>query len=107
MIYKRNTITSNNSEMRINKHPYLGYDERYVNYYTNITSYKLLKPEDSSIEQIARYMDVLEKINKLQNAKMLGPNIHDKTIQTILKDEIGYMDICAYSMKAGGLLTDW
>ena len=106
-IYKHNVVNTLSSEVNIHKNDYLGYDERYVNYYTNVTSNKFIKREAADIEQIARYMDFLEKINKLKNAHMVGPTIHDKTIQTILRDEIGYTDICAYNIKAGGLLSDW
>jgi hypothetical protein len=106
-MYKNNVVNTLSTEVDIHKNSYLGYDERYVNYYTNVTSNKFIKRENADIAQIARYMNILEKLNKLQNAKTLGPEIHDKNIQTILRDEIGYMDIYAYSIKAGGLLSDW
>ena len=106
-IFKHNIVNTLTSEIYIHKNDYLGYDERYVNYYTNITSNKLLQRETADIEKITRYMEILEKINKLKNAHIVGPNIHDETIRTILRDEIGYMDIHAYSIKAGGLLSDW
>jgi hypothetical protein len=97
------------SEIDIHKNDFLGYDERYVNYYTNITSHKSHKRETSDILNISRHMDILEKIKKLQKANTLGsgPDIHDETIRTILHDETGHMNIHAYSRKAGGLLSDW
>jgi hypothetical protein len=72
MIYKNNVLNILTSEIDIHKNKHLGYDERYVNYYTNVTSSKLLKSETEDIEKIGRYMDVLKKINKLENS-----NIHD------------------------------
>jgi hypothetical protein len=106
-IYKQNIVNTLSTEVDIRKNDYLGYDERYVNYYTNVTSNLLLKREAENIEKIARYIDILEKINKIQHADISGPEIHDKTVRNILKDEIGYADIRAYSIRAGGLLSDW
>jgi hypothetical protein len=106
-IMHKKIIDTFGSEMDIHKNRHLGYDERYVNYYTNVTSHTSLKKEASDIVQIARYKDILEKINKLQNAHRVGPNIHDESVRTILRDEIGYMDIRAYNRNAGGLLSDW
>lgn len=102
MIYKNNVLNTLTSEIDIHKNKHLGYDERYVNYYTNVTSSKFLKRETDDIEKIGRYMDILKKINKLENA-----NIHDENVETILRHEIGLKDIYAYSIKAGGLLSDW
>jgi len=113
VIYKNNIINIMSSEIDIHKNDFLGYDERYVNYYTNITSHTSHKRETSDILNISRYMDILEKINKLQKANTLGsgsgsgPDIHDETIRTILYDETGHMNIRAYNIKAGGLLSDW
>jgi len=107
IIYNNNNVNTLSTEVDIHKKKHLGYDERYVNYYTNVTSNNFIKREVADIEQISRYMDILEKINKLKQSAILGPEIHDKTIRTILKDEIGYMDIRAYNIKAGGLLSDW
>ena len=106
VIYKNHIINTLSSEIDIHKNANLGYDERYVNYYTNITSHK---KEKSDIFKISRHMDILEKIKKLQKANTLGsgPDIHDETIRTILHDETGHMNIHAYSRKAGGLLSDW
>jgi hypothetical protein len=106
-IYKHNVVNTLSTEVDIHKNDYLGYDERYVNYYTNVTSSKFIKREAADIERIERYIEISEKINKLKNANMAGPEIHDKTIRSILKDEIGYTDISAYNIKAGGLLSDW
>ena len=106
-IYKQNIVNTLSTEVDIHKNDYLGYDERYVNYYTNVTSKRLLKREAADIESVARYIDILEKINKLQHADISGPEIHDKTVRNILKDEFGYADICAYNIRAGGLLSDW
>ena len=109
VIYKNNIINIMSSEIDIHKNANLGYDERYVNYYTNITSHTSHKTETSDIFNISRYMEILEKINKLQKANTLGSglDIHDETIRTILYDETGHMNIRAYNIKAGGLLSDW
>lgn len=115
VMYKNHIVNIMSSEIDIHKNEFLGYDERYVNYYTNITSHTSHKRETSDILNISRYMDILEKINKLQKANTLGsgsgsgsgPEIHDETIRTILYDETGYMNIRAYNIKAGGLLSDW
>lgn len=110
IIYKKNIEHTLQSEMSLHKNENLGYDERYVNYYTNITSNKsskLKKKETEEILNISRYIDILEKINKLQNVIKLGPYIHDEHVQTILKNEIGYNEIKPYSINAGGLFSDW
>jgi hypothetical protein len=113
IIYKNNNINTLCSELDIHKNIHLGYDERYVKHDTNDTSNNYLKRETEDMEQIARYMNVLEKINKLQNADIFEPDIHDETLRNILRDEIvlrdeiGYMDIGPYNIKAGGLLSDW
>ena len=106
-IYKYNIVNTLSTEVDIHKNKYLGYDERYVNYYTNVTSNRFLKREAEDIETVARYIDILEKINKLQHADISGPEIHDKNVRNIIKDEIGYADIRAYNIRAGGLLSDW
>jgi len=97
----KNIINSNtiNSEKDIHINPNLGYDERYVHYYANVT--------EIGVEKIKRYMDILEKINILQRTTVNGPYIHDsEKISNILRDEIGHMDIRSYSIKRG-LLSDW
>jgi hypothetical protein len=96
-LYKNNNII--NSEIDIHKDLRSGYDERYVHYYTNVTSRKESKPD---ISDIKRYMNILEKINKLQKVNLTGPYIDDSEINTILKD----IDIDSYSRKYG-LLSDW
>jgi hypothetical protein len=113
LIYNNNAENMLSSQIDIHKNKHLGYDERYVNYFTNITSnitsYTFQKTEKTTektnILHILRYMKILEKINKLQNIGV--SNIHDETIQSILRDEIDYADICPYNIKAGGLLSDW
>jgi len=105
IIYKKNVANPFSSEIDIHKNVNLGYDERYVNYYTNVTIPN--KSHKSRIEDIVRYVDVLEKINALQKANTLGPSIHDETIQQIVRDEIGHMGIYAYNSRNGGLLSDW
>ena len=103
-IHNINTIGSEND-----KNQYLGYDERYINYHTNTTT-DILKIKNISktpdILKIARYMDILEKIDKLQGLNKDESYNHNEEITIILHDEIGYTDIRAYNIKAG-LLSDW
>ena len=97
----KNMIISNtiNSEKDIHINPNLGYDDRYVHYYANVT--------EIGIDKITRYMDILEKMNTLKKITSYGPYRDDsEKISNILRDEIGHMDIRSYSIKRG-LISDW
>jgi hypothetical protein len=94
-----------NMDMEIHKNIHLGYDERYVHYYTNISS----TMDKKQLLRISKYFDVLEKIKKLYQVNVSGPYQVENNDDTnkILHDELSYNDIHAFRIKSGGLLTDW
>ena len=98
-------VLETNTNIEIHKNIHLGYDEKYVDYYTNISS----TMEDKQLLRISKYFDVLEKIIKLYKVDISGPYQvanHNET-NKILHDELSYNDIHAFRIKSGGLLTDW
>ncbi len=90
----------------------LGYDERYVNFYTNITresiqSIQSTKSKDrEELLKIARNMDILEKIKKLEQIHATTPCYISEPAARILYEEIDYMNIRPANIKAS-LLSDW
>ena len=87
----------------------LGYDERYVNFYTNITRESIQSIQSKDREEllkIARHMDILEKIKKLEQIHATTPCYISEPAARILYEEFGYMNIRPANIKAS-LLSDW
>ena len=99
-----------NNFVGIHKHPYIGYDERYVHFYGNSTKYgdKTNVSMNSELIQIARFMEILNKINQFENKK--SEFQHPQLLQKKMSDEDHQFEDCSihcFRMKNGGLMTDW